>query len=142
MLDKTITCKDFNGNEYTEVHRFNLTQSELTEMELSVNGGMTEMLNQVINTKDNATTFKIFKNLILKSYGHKSIDGKRFEKSEKLSAEFEQTNAYDTLFMELIQNPEAAAEFIAGIMPGDIDINKVKDVMKSDNPIKAIEALK
>lgn len=142
MLEKTIKCKDFNGNEYSEVHRFNLTKSELTEMELSVNGGLSEMMNQVINTKDNATTIKIFKDLILKSYGHKSVDGKRFIKSEELSAEFEQTNAYDVLFMELIQNPEAAAEFIAGIMPGDVDIDSVKEIMKSDNPTETLKALK
>ena len=117
MLKKTITYTDYNGNERTEDFYFNLTKAELSEMELSVNGGMTELIQQIINTHDNAEIVKIFKKIILASYGEKSTDGKRFIKSDELRTAFEQTEAYSELFMELISDEQKAAVFINGIIP-------------------------
>ena len=117
MLKKTITYTDYNGNERTEDFYFNLTKAELSEMELSINGGMTEWIQQIINTHDNAEIVKIFKKIILASYGEKSTDGKRFIKSNELREAFEQTEAYSELFMELLGNEDTAAAFIKGIIP-------------------------
>lgn len=126
MLKKTISFTDYNGEERTEDFFFNLTKAELSEMQLSVNGGMTEWIQQIINTADNAELVKIFKKIILSAYGEKSIDGKRFIKSQELSEGFSQTEAYSELFMELISDPSAAAAFINGLMPADI-VNKVEE---------------
>lgn len=117
MLKKTITYPDFNGNERTEDFYFNLTKAELTEMELSVNGGMTEWIHQIINTLDNKEIFKIFKKIVLSAYGEKSVDGKRFIKSEELRNAFEQTEAYSELIMELLEDESKAAAFINGVIP-------------------------
>lgn len=119
MLKKTITYPDYNGVERTEDFYFNLSKAELMEMELSTSGGFAEMINKVISTQDAPSIIRIFKELVLKAYGEKSPDGKRFIKSEKLSEEFSQTEAYSILFMELATDADAAASFVNGIIPAD-----------------------
>lgn len=117
MLKKTITYTDYNGVERTEDFRFNLSKAELAEMEMSTSGGLTEMIERIVAAQDAPSIIKIFKDLILKAYGEKSPDGKRFIKSEELSTAFSQTEAYSQLFMELASNPDEAAKFINGIIP-------------------------
>ena len=119
MLKKTITYTDYNGVERTEDFYFNLTKAELMEMEIGTTGGMADMIKRIIDAKDAPAIIKIFKELVLKAYGEKSADGKRFVKSEEISNGFAQTEAYSQLFMELATDPAAAAQFIEGIIPKD-----------------------
>ena len=120
MLKKTITYTDYNGTERTEDHYFNLSKAELAEMEMGTAGGLAEMLNRIVAAQDAPAIMKVFKDLILKAYGIKSADGKRFIKSEEISTEFIQTEAYSVLFMELITDADAIAAFINGIVPADM----------------------
>ena len=120
MLKKTITYTDYNGTERTEDHYFNLSKAELAEMEMGTAGGLAEMLNRIVAAQDAPAIMKVFKELILKAYGIKSADGKRFIKSEEISTEFVQTEAYSVLFMELITDADAIAAFINGIVPADM----------------------
>lgn len=117
MLKKTIKYTDYNGVERQEDFYFNLSKAEVTEMELSTAGGLAEMINKVVAAQDAPSIIKIFKDLILKAYGEKSPDGKRFIKSAELSEAFSQTEAYSILFMELAMDAEKAAEFVNGIVP-------------------------
>lgn len=126
MLKKTITYTDYNGVEKTEDFYFNLSKAEIMEMELSTYGGLAEMIKRIIDAQDGPAIIKVFKELILKAYGVKSPDGKRFIKSEELFTEFSQTEAYSNLFMELSTDADAASEFIKGIMPVEIPENAIK----------------
>lgn len=117
MLKKTITYTDYNGVERTEDFYFNLTKAELMEMEIGTTGGMADMIKRIIDAKDAPAIIKIFKELVLKAYGEKSTDGKRFVKSEEISNGFAQTEAYSQLFMELATDADAAAAFVNGIIP-------------------------
>lgn len=117
MLKKTITYTDYNGNERTEDFYFNLTQAEVAEMEMSKSGGLSEMINRIVSTQDHPQIIKVFKELILKAYGEKSLDGRRFVKSKELSDEFSQTEAYSQLFMELATDADAASKFVNAIVP-------------------------
>lgn len=119
MLKKEITYTDYNGTERTESFFFNLTQAELTEMEMSTTGGLTEMIKRIVSAQDTPAIISIFKKLILKAYGVKSDDGRRFKKSEELSKEFSETEAYSILFMELATNEKSASEFVNGIIPSE-----------------------
>lgn len=119
MLKKVITYTDYNGEERTEDFYFNLSRAEVTEMELSTEGGLGATIERITKAKDVPAIIAIFKDLILKAYGQKSPDGKRFIKSKQLSEEFSQTEAYSNLFMELATNSTAASEFINNIMPID-----------------------
>ena len=120
MLKKTIAYTDYNGVERKEDFYFNLNKAEITKMELSHAGGLSEMIKRVVNTGDNAQIVKIFQDLILMAYGEKSDDGKRFVKSKEISDAFSQTEAYSELFMELAFDADKAAEFVNGIIPADV----------------------
>ena len=117
MLKKTFTYTDYNGVERTEDHYFNLSKAELMEMELSTTGGLAEMINKIVAAQDAPAIVKVFKELVLKAYGQKSPDGRRFIKSKELADEFSQTEAYSQLVMELATDADAAAKFVNGIVP-------------------------
>jgi len=117
MLKKTITYTDYDGNNRTEDFYFNLSKAEVTEMEYSVDGGLTKMLKRIVDTNDLKRIIEMFKDLVLRAYGEKSADGRRFIKSQALRDEFSQTEAYSNLFMELAMNADSAAEFVNGITP-------------------------
>lgn len=121
MLKKTITYRDYNDVERTEDFYFNLTKAEIMEMELGTTGGFTEMVQKIIDTQDIPQIAKIFKDLVLKAYGEKSPDGRRFIKNDEIRDGFAQTEAYSDLFMELSTNPDAASAFINGIIPDNIE---------------------
>lgn len=124
MIAKTVKYKDFNGTEREEKFFFNLTKAEVTEMELSTSGGLAESIKRIVAAQDTPSIIKVFKDLILKSYGEKTLDGKRFRKVDdngvRLAIAFSETEAYSKLFMELATDDKAAAEFVNGIMPGDL----------------------
>ena len=120
MIKKTITYTDYNGVERTEDNYFNLTKAEIMEMELSTTGGLAEMIQKITKAQDAPAIIKVFKDLVLKSYGEKSPDGRRFIKSKELSDAFAQTEAYSQLFMELATDADAASKFVNGIMPADV----------------------
>lgn len=128
MLKKEITYTDLNGDEVTETFYFNLSKSELIEMEVEQDGGLRATIERIIEANDTRQLVKEFKQLILAAYGQKSPDGKRFIKNEELRLEFEQTVAYDTLFMELATDEASAEAFIRGIMPNDL----LEAVQKAD----------
>ena len=120
MIKETITYEDYNGNERTEDFYFNLSKAEIMEMEMSTTGGLAEMIQRIVAAQDQPAIIKIFKDLILKAYGVKSPDGKRFIKSEELSVDFSQTEAYSQLFMKLATDADAAANFVNGIVPANM----------------------
>lgn len=120
MLKKTITYKDYNGTERTEDFYFNLSKAEVLEMEMSINGGLSQKISNIISSSDMPSIIRTFKEIITKSYGVKSDDGKRFIKNEQVREEFTQTEAFSILFMELATNTEAATKFINGIVPAEI----------------------
>jgi hypothetical protein len=117
MLKKTINYIDYNGTERTEDFYFNLSKAEVMEMEMGTTGGLSTRINKVIEAKEIPAIVSIFKDLVLKSYGEKSEDGKHFVKNEELRTAFSQTEAYSNLFMELATDANAAIAFVNGIVP-------------------------
>lgn len=133
MLKKTIKYTDYNGVERTEDFYFNLNKAEIMEMQLTTVGGLDAYLKKIISAQDMPTLMRIFKDLVLKSYGVKSDDGRRFIKNDQLREEFEQTEAYSILYMELSTDADAAAAFVNGIIPADV----AKQLPKDPNEIAA-----
>lgn len=128
MLKKTVTYEDYNGNKRTDDFYFNLTKAELTEMNFSVSGGFDAYVSRIINEEDFGKIVEVIKEFVLKAYGIKSDDGKRFIKNDKVREEFSQTEAYSEIFMELATNAEAATAFFNGILPND-----VKNAIQKEN---------
>ncbi len=121
MLKKTIVYQDYDGNERSENFYFNLSKAEVMEMEFSFSGGMTNVIEQMVNTQDTARIMEMFKKIIMMAYGEKSADGKRFMKTgpdgRRLAEGFVETEAYSELFMELVSDPKKFADFIAAVIP-------------------------
>ena len=132
MLKRTINYEDFDGNETSDIHYFNLSKPELLEMEVEYEGGMGKMLQSIVDAKNDKEIIAQFKDLVLRAYGVKSDDGKRFIKSDKLREEFSQTAAYQSLFMELAMDDKAAVEFLTAALPKGF-----AEEAKTDKPVKA-----
>ena len=133
MLKETRTYTDYDGVERTEDFYFGLSKAELAEMELSTDGGMQNLIEKIINSKDNKKIIEIFKDILLKSYGEKSADGRRFVKSPELSKAFSETPVYSDMFMELAADDKKASAFIDGILPAEMkaqlaEIRKNKEI--------------
>ena len=125
MLKKTLTYEDFNGNQRTEDYYFNLTKAELMEMELSADGGLEATINKIIAAQNGKEIMELFKEIVLKAYGEKSLYGKNFYKSPEVKNRFLNSQAYSYIFMELATNADEATKFFNGIIPKDI-ANEVK----------------
>lgn len=117
MYKITESYTDYDGNERKEDFYFNFTEAELAKMELSVTGGLTTIIQRAIDAKDVPSLIKIFEDLISKSYGQKSLDGRRFVKSPEILEEFKQTEAYSQIYMRMATDEKAAAEFVNNVMP-------------------------
>ena len=135
MLTKTIKYTDFDGNERSDECYFNLSKSELTEMEMSENGGFDKYIEKIVETKDTKKIYQMFKEIVLMSYGEKSYDGKHFIKKKtvdgqviRLRDEFEQTGAFDELMMELLSDEKASADFINHVVPKELAENMAKQI--------------
>lgn len=120
MLKKDITYIDYNGVERTEPFYFNLSKPEIVKMQSSVKGGYDVQLKSLASDINGAVVMEFFEDLIFKSYGVKSDDGRRFEKSDEISIAFMQTPAYEALFEELVTDDRAASNFVNAIMPTDV----------------------
>ena len=117
MYTKKMTYTDYNGEEITETFHFNLTEAEILQMQTERSGGLAAKLQRMIDRKDVPSIMSTIKDLIWRAYGEKSDDGRRFIKSEELTREFTQTEAYSALFMELATNADEAARFVNEIVP-------------------------
>ena len=137
MIKKTITYTDFDDNERTEDFWFNLSKSELMEMDFSQAGGMEKLIQSIVDAQDTKRIIEIFKDIVLRSYGEKSLDGKQFIKvrdGHRLADDFAQPAAYDELFMELATNDKSAADFINGVIPRSL----AKELTEGN--VKSLEA--
>lgn len=134
MIKKTITYTDFNGNERTEDFYFNLTKAELVRMEMGVKGGMVEMMNRMIAAQDAPALIEVFEELIQKSYGVKTPDGRGFVKRPEDFEAFKSTEAYSELFIELINSAEASAEFFNGVIPANLAAQVEAEMAKKQLP--------
>lgn len=121
MLVKKITYTDFNGVERTEDFYFNLTKAEVVEW-LTTSGNYTldKVMEKLVRSEKVKDVMLIFKDLIYRAYGEKSMDGKRFIKNEEIKNEFMESEAYSVLFMEVVSDAKKAAEFLNGIVPADL----------------------
>ena len=128
MYVKEIEYTDFNGVTRKEKFYFNLTKAEILDMELGKTGGLTEYIQKILEAQDTPAIMSLFKSLLLKSYGVKSDDGRRFVKNDQVRSEFEQTQAFSDLYMMLALADNEASKYVNAIVPDDM---KVPDEQKA-----------
>lgn len=120
MYKMHVEYVDYNGVERKEDHYFNLNKAELIRMEMSISGGFTESINRIIEAQDAPSLIAIFEDLIQKSYGVKTPDGKGFIKNKEILDAFMSTEAYSEVYMRLVTDSEEASKFVNGIIPADL----------------------
>lgn len=120
MLKREITYTTFDDEKVTDTFYFHLSKPELVELETSHPGGLEGMLRRIMTSKDYHAMIQEFKKIILLSVGEKSQDGKQFIKTDTIRSNFEHSNAFETLFMEFIEDDKAAADFVIGVVPKDM----------------------
>lgn len=130
MITRTIEYTDYDGNKRKEKYYFNLTQFEATEIAMEMPDGVIEEIEEGEEQRVTAVhlteklgkkgVLDFIKNIVLKSYGVKSPDGKRFIKSEELSTEFSQTPAFSSFMMRLMTDNMEASKFINGVIPAEL----------------------
>ena len=129
MITRTVNYTDFDGNQRKEKIYFNLTQFEATEIAMDMPDGIVEEVNEgdvnttamhLVEKLGNKGVVEFIKNIVLKAYGVKSSDGRRFIKSPELSKEFSETPMFSSLMIELMTDDEAASKFINAVIPPEL----------------------
>ncbi len=135
MLKRKIKYTDYNDEQQEDIYYFNLTKSELLELEAGEEGvSFSSRMERIVEAKDLAVIIDEIKKLILLAYGEKSMDGKTFVKNDELRAAFAQTAAFDALFIELSQDAEETVKFLKGTLPKDMSQEFDKAVAGSNIP--------
>lgn len=121
MIKKTISYHDYEGNERTDDFYFHLTQVELSKInsDPSLPGGLEESVARASKNEDAGELLRIIDLMISRSYGVKLPDGgfvKRNASGLPLYELFVNTEAYDNLLTELIQNEEGIINFLTGCL--------------------------
>lgn len=137
MFKYTSTYDDWNGVKRTEDFYFSITEAEMTELEMSAEGGFVAYVTKISKAKNNVEAASAFKKLILLAYGEKSEDGRYFNKSEEISARFTGTPVYSELYMRMIKDAKFAVKFFNGILPKnmqktDVELYKTAKEIESD----------
>lgn len=133
MYSRKVKYEDYDGNQREVECYFNLNKAEVLELQMSWDGGLEKVLKRIIEEHDQKRMIEMFKMIMLKSYGQKSIDGNRFIKNEQLTEEFTQTEAYSELFMLFATDADAASEFVNGILPKSLldEAKKLEEEQKA-----------
>lgn len=135
MYEKEIKFKDFYGNEKTAKRYFNLSESEILDAQFDSQGDFSMLIQGIANTKDQDTLGKLFKEIILRSYGEPSPDGIYFEKSPEIRARFENSALYNALYMELLFDADKASEFINKVIP----VETLQEMVKKGSAMKSAD---
>lgn len=119
MFKDTITYVDYDGVERTETFYFNFSKSELAKFQASIPGGLDNRLSEISAAKDMPAMMRFFNEIIMKSYGEKSHDGRRFMKgdNDELAKAFAETPAYDIFFQKIFMSDGYMVSFLTEIMP-------------------------
>jgi hypothetical protein len=117
MYEYKCRYTDFFNNEREETFRFNLTESEVLNKELTTQGGLQNLLERMTQKQDIPSLATFFREFLEISYGEISPDGRNFDKSPEIWKHFESSNAYNKLYMDLLSDDDFALDFIAGVIP-------------------------
>lgn len=131
MLKKSITYENpFTEKDTTEDFWFHISKADLARMEveehkevfISKDGkrltGMQAKMQRIVEAEDGKALMPLFEDIIRRSYGRR--DGDRFMRSEEIWQDFKGSGAFDELLFQLCTNAEFSAEFVNGVMPGNL----------------------
>lgn len=124
MYTYSLKYKDFLGNEREEEFFFNMEPSELADWHFGREGGMDKHIEKIMKAKDRPELIRLFRELVDKSYGVLTDDGRYFRKNPEYLSEFKSTRAYSEIYLALASDAKLASEFIKGVMPTDDELQR------------------
>lgn len=132
MLKKAITYTNpFTEEPVTETHYFHLSKTTILEMEMeelhnvhtSPDGtehtGIEAKFQRIVDAEDGKAIMVELRDFLKRSYGVK--DGDQFINTKKVQEDFSHTAAFEQMLWEICTQAGAAADFTAGIMPGNLE---------------------
>lgn len=132
MVTETITYTDFKGVERKETHYFNLSETELTKLNLSKSGGLEEYLTRMAEKLDGPAMAGFYEFLIDASYGVMSEDGRKLVKNKEVLDDFKFSGAYDVFYMTLLENGATKGiEFFTNVVPEKFRAQMAKNVAEA-----------
>ena len=133
MISKTVTYTDYNGDVVTEKFYFHLSKADLTRREISEDGGFSERLKLIAQNPKAKDIVEVLDDILVHSYGVKSEDGKTFRRLKEPEA-FMYHPAYDSIFMELVNDADKFMAFMKGILPADLAAEAEKQITDIPKP--------
>lgn len=117
MIKKLIKYVDpMTGKSCKLEAYFHLNKLEIIEL-IGREGDMESEIKKFIDKKDMTGALNMIKRIISVGYGLKSEDGTKFIKTPEATADFESSEAFAELFMELFENEASVEEFFKGVAP-------------------------
>ena len=129
MLKRIIKYTDYNDVKRTQEHYFYLSTKDIKMIDAKV-GGLESLLVNMVNNMDNKALLETIEMFILSAYGERSADGTVFNKSPEVVNKFKYSAAYEQLFNELTETPEAFSDFLNKVLPADVQ-NKINEAEKN-----------
>lgn len=138
MFVKHLEYEDFLGNKRSEDFYFHLTKADLIKW-VTTSGDYTldQYVKRLYEERNGKKIMETFEELIRMSYGQISLDGRQFDRSEKITSDFMATEAYSIIFSELVMDGSKAAEFFNGILPKELVDEVSKELKKNPEGIPA-----
>lgn len=116
MLKQRVVYTGFDGEQVEEDLYFNLSRLDLIELNQKYgNKDMVAYIDEVVKNKDVFELYSILKDIVLKAYGVRSDDGKRFIRNDKVKEEFLESLAFAQLIEDFHENDKALNNFIINI---------------------------
>ena len=134
MLKQTITYLGHDGKEKTKDFYFSLTKGEITELHLSLPGGLDGFMEKLNDDPDVESIIEVFKKIILKAYGKRTANN-TFIKSKELSEEFAASDAYSELFLKFLEGAIVAPP---GTLQKILEENKTETIETVNNVINEL----
>lgn len=114
MFSKSITYKDFNGDEQTEVFWFHLSNAKLAM--LAADGGLKSWVEEMSKQQDPVEILDKIRYLVKLACGVRSEDGKRFVQTEETQSFLLDSPAFDVLLFELFV-ADNTSKFFNALVP-------------------------
>ena len=120
MVERTFTCKGFDGKNYEETYGFYLSRADLLKINLGSFVGLDVLMQKLIDAKNGTEIMNIIDRIMMTAVGHESADHKKFLKNDEIRDDFRQSDAYSQLFEELVTDAKKASSFLIGCLPEDM----------------------
>lgn len=120
MLERTFTYEGFDGKIYTDTWGFYLSKADLIEINYGSWVGIDNLLKQLVQNKNGKEIVNIVKEVVLKSVGRPSVDGRRFIRNDETRQEFYETDGYSQLMSELLTEPNKVIDFLTAVIPKEM----------------------